>query len=420
MKDTEALETELVPQSVSVIRAETETQTSIARMYPRDIKQAVQRALAEIDDKDFATTLYYSIPRRKRQSDGSYKNIFIEGDSIRCAMLAVRHYGNCAAAARIEQESDNSVDVIGMFHDFETNTHIRRPVRVSKWIKYRDGRVELLPLDQLHQNIQGHVSRAMRNAVLDGLPATMRRQISTQARLIAVGTQAKKWKPDVDAICAAFSMFNIDRQRIESFLGKTLEKLTLEDNINLRGTITALKDGQIKPAEAFVTDEPPAAVEMPPDMTATVTEDPPPVDGTPSSEPIERVPDEGPMDGKCSEHAWKDGKCELCTEVMPDVTVADKIARIESSSMLNQVGKRAAIKAAREAGAPPKPPKQKTPEEKEMETVGDLLTSIAKARGTEFDEWPGANTRILLALSKDAREAVIDAWKRREKEAHKK
>ena len=241
-------------------RVEMLTRSEIARMNPRNIQRTWEATKAEMEsDAENSGALFYAIPRKKRKADSNeYETIFIEGLSIRAAAIVSRNLPNHDWVTRIEPDSEDSVDVLGLFIDHETNRRIVRAGRVHKIERTRDGKVELVRLDIFHQNIMGMQSRVARNVLFEAVPVSFRTRMLEIAKALA-GKGEIKGKPAdpkvlADSIIKEFSQHGLDRAALEKLLGKKLEAATNEDRARLRGVLTALKDGMVKGAQVVTPD----------------------------------------------------------------------------------------------------------------------------------------------------------------------
>lgn len=255
---------ELVSQGHAVIRIENETLAQVALQRPRDEAKVLTAAIKELDlVPEEAARAYYEIPYRDTAPGGEQRMVKVSGPSIRAATALARRWGNCSATARILSEDAEGVDLEGVFIDYETSVRFTRPQRVSKWMRTRRG---MLQLDgkRLEAAIAAGGSKAMRNAILTGLPAYLVSSYDKRAREIAGGkAEAPLDARTRDAILRAFSEFDVEAVRLEGYLSKPVSQWTGSDRASLVGLYNALKDGQTTVADVFGVGDAAAAGEEP-------------------------------------------------------------------------------------------------------------------------------------------------------------
>jgi len=245
----------LVAQGAAVVKVENEMLQSVALQRPRDEQSVVEGALRELElVPDSAGKAYYSIPYKQDRPDGRTKIQNVEGPSINAAMSLARRWGNCTVGARVLHEDEGGFDVEGFFLDLETNFRVARPVRVSKFYKPRGGReARRLTPDREVMAVQSGSSKAMRNAILAGLPSYLVDAYDRRAREIVGGNlDGLADKKDIDASLSFFAKtWGATQEQLEQYLEKPAAEWTGQDIAYLRGLVTALNDRQATPEEIF-------------------------------------------------------------------------------------------------------------------------------------------------------------------------
>ena len=250
---------DLVSLGATVVRIENESMVSVAVQRPRNEQKALEGALAELDAMpEEAGAAYYSIPYEDRQQG---KTVFVEGPSIKAAMTIARRWGNCSTGARIAAEDADGYTVDGVFIDVESNFRVQRSVRVSKWFKAKGGKVYLLSVDRQIMAVQAGISKAIRNAVLAGMPPYIVSSYFKRAKaLVASGGKKRAGEATlkkganqgvVGQILAAFAAEEVGQADLEGLLQKPAAEWTGDDVASLRGLWSAIKDGQTTVAEEF-------------------------------------------------------------------------------------------------------------------------------------------------------------------------
>jgi hypothetical protein len=245
---------ELVRQGSALMRVENESMLLVATQRPRDEAKVLKAAIAELElVPEEASKAYYSIPFRDKVPGTRQVRITkVEGPSIKAAMALARRWGNCSATARVLNEDVDGYDIEGVFIDFETNFRISRPFRVSKLLKLRGGRVVTLDPRRAVQAIQAGASKAIRNAILAGLPAYLVNGYDKKARQIVGGDLDKKAAPTtVQSAVKAFAKWAVTQEQLEQYVELKAADWTGTTIAELRGLYNAILDEQTSVEEVF-------------------------------------------------------------------------------------------------------------------------------------------------------------------------
>jgi len=235
----------IVAQGATLVRIQNETMMAVSIQNPRDEKRAFESAIAELDSfPDYASEAWYAIPYKN--ADGETE--WVEGPSIKAAMPLARRWGNCDVSGMYLGEDENGYDVQGTFTDYESRFRVSRPARVSKWLKRRDGSVSLLREDRKVMALQSGVSKAIRNAIVAGLPTAFVIGYVTKAQEIGSGK--------VEACLKAFAELGVKVGQLEQLLAVGGQKTDVrawkvKHLARLRGLYTAIKEGSITVASVF-------------------------------------------------------------------------------------------------------------------------------------------------------------------------
>lgn len=253
---------ELVSQGAALMRIENDTMLQVAVQRPRDEQKIVKGALQELDIvPEEAKAAYYSIPFKERQQGGGYKVVKVEGPSVKAAMALARRWGNCTATARILNDAPDALELEGVFIDMETNFRVCRPFRVSKAFVTRDRKVVQLDARRLDNAVQAGASKAIRNAILAGLPAYLVNAYDKKAREIVGGKlDALADAKTVEAVLRAFEKLKVTKEQLEKYAELPADKWTGTEVADLRGLWNAIRDGQITIEDAFAHDDEPPSV----------------------------------------------------------------------------------------------------------------------------------------------------------------
>lgn len=234
-------------QSVSVTeaqsRAEIDIQVATAKKYPRNIKRAVDNSIALISqDKDFAKTCIYSLPRAGKQ---------IQGASVHLARLLAAEYKNLRVDSKIVEIGDTMVTAQSVALDLENNfairTEVKRRITDKSGQRYSD--------DMITVTCNAALSIAARNAILQVIPAAAVNIVYKSASRTVLGdmsSEQKLVKRRKEVLDGFQNTYNVTEEEILKVLElETINQIKEEQILSLIGLGQAIKDGDTTVAEAF-------------------------------------------------------------------------------------------------------------------------------------------------------------------------
>lgn len=230
-------------------RSEIEHQISTARRFPRSIKRFRDEALQMVTlSESVAEQCVYALPR-----DGKT----IEGPSARFAEIVASAWGNNRAGARVIDDTGDFVTAQGVFHDLERNVAIT--YEVQRRITGRNGK--RYSADMIGVTANAACSIALRNAILKGVPKAFWEDMYSEARKVIMGNVQTLANRRAQAI-VAFQRYGVDEAKLCAKLGVAgVEDIGLEHLVILRGLLTAIKEGDTTPEDAFEQRQPEQATE---------------------------------------------------------------------------------------------------------------------------------------------------------------
>lgn len=225
-------------------RSEIEHQISTARRFPRSIRNFRNEALQMVTlSESVAEQCVYALPR-----DGKT----IEGPSARFAEIIASAWGNNRAGARVIDDTGEFVTAQGVFHDLERNVAIT--YEVQRRITGRNGK--RYSADMIGVTANAACSIALRNAILKGVPKAFWDDMYTEARKVIMGNVQTLANRRAQAI-ASFQRYGVDEAKLCTKLGVVgVEDIGLEHLVTLRGLLTAIREGDTTPEEAFEHRQP--------------------------------------------------------------------------------------------------------------------------------------------------------------------
>lgn len=207
---------------------------------------------------EFAEDAWYSIPYKDK--DG--KIVPVEGIGIRGAELITRYWGHCASGGGIKEDHGDKVIARGIFYDHKTNTQFYKETIVSKYQVSSKGTTYRLQGKHWDNAIQSAVSKAQRNAALEGVPPVIKEKFFALVKKLTLNSKGVERKPeelkaDLEKARKNFiTKFKITEQQYDSYISG-LSAETDEDLLaHLKGLWSALKSGEETVANVFGTETP--------------------------------------------------------------------------------------------------------------------------------------------------------------------
>ena len=230
-------------------KSEIDQQIATAHRFPRSLKRFRDEAMQMVTlDTSIAEECIYALPR-----DGKT----IEGPSARFAEIIASAWGNSRAGARVIDDRGEFVTAQGVFHDLERNVAIT--YEVQRRITGKSGK--RFSADMIGVTANAACSIALRNAILKGVPKAFWASMYDAARKTIMG-DIKTLANRRAAALQEFQRFGVSDKQIFDRLGIAgAEDISLDHLVTLRGLLTAIKEGDTTPEEAFASAKP--AVEMP-------------------------------------------------------------------------------------------------------------------------------------------------------------
>lgn len=240
----------IVPQNGNAVtqveqtRAIAEVQAAmyLARMYPRDTLQAIDRIMNECQRPGLAEVGVYDYPRG---------GVRVTGASIRLAEVLARNWGNVQFGIRELDQRNGESTVVAFAWDMETNTRSEVTFQVPH-IRYskEKGNMRLTDPRDIYEMVANQGARRMRACVLRIIPGDVVD--------MAVDELSRTLKATADTSEAAmkkmlerFAEFGVTKEQIEKRIGSKLSAITPAQVVSLRNIYNSLNDGMSKPGEWF-------------------------------------------------------------------------------------------------------------------------------------------------------------------------
>jgi hypothetical protein len=224
-------------------KSEIDQQITTAKKYPRSVVKFRKEALEMVTlNESVAESCVYALPR-----DGKT----IEGPSARFAEIIFSAWGNSRSGARTVSDQGDFVTSQGVYHDLERNAAIT--FEVQRRIVDKNGR-RYKP-DMIGVTANAACSIALRNAILKGIPKAFWNDLYEAARQTIRGDFKTLANRRADTL-AKLQGYGVTKEQACAALGiDGPEDIGLDELVTLRGMLTALREGDTTPEQAFAPQE---------------------------------------------------------------------------------------------------------------------------------------------------------------------
>jgi len=228
-------------------KASYDIQIATAKMYPRDLRRAVDNAIATVTmTKEAAESCGYALPRGGKP---------ITGPSVHLARILAQTWGNLRVESRVTDITHNQVVSQSVAFDLETNVAVKVEVRRS--ISGRNGRFSE---DMI--TVTGNAANAIsfRNAIYNVVPKAVVDKVYQASRDFITGDlsdETKLIKSRDNAIRYFKENYKATEAEICGAVGVASINAIKQNEIVLMGGIKqALVDGDSTPEEVFERNTP--------------------------------------------------------------------------------------------------------------------------------------------------------------------
>lgn len=246
MDDDEAIEVPGANALMALNKSEIDMQIATAKRYPRTLSKFRDDArVVACVDPETAGTMFYTL---KRKGQDGMK--IIRGPSARLAEVAAMCYGNLRYGARVIEITDTQIVAQGFCMDMEKNigtqVEVRRRITDKNKRKFSE--------DMIVVTGNAACSIALRNAVFKIIPMALFKPVYDEAMKTSVG-EIKSLTETRQKLFEAFTKMGVAPSQILEFCGRrSVEDITIDDIVDLRGLWTAIHDGDTSVEEAFAKE----------------------------------------------------------------------------------------------------------------------------------------------------------------------
>lgn len=216
----------------------------LARQFPRDPNYSLQAALQECQRKELAEQAMYEFTR------GDSK---VRGPSIRLVEVLARHWSNITCGVDEIDSKDGETTIKAYAWDLETNVSDSKTFTVKHVRTTKKGSYKLTDERDIYETVANKGARRKRACLLAVLPGWYVDSAvdACEKTLTQSLTDGQTLEEVIQKLVAAFSEFGIAPGQIEEKMNKEICSLSKNDVVKLRHLYSAIKDGFVKPADAF-------------------------------------------------------------------------------------------------------------------------------------------------------------------------
>lgn len=216
----------------------------LARQFPRDPDWSLKNVLLECGRRELAESAQYEFPKG---------DSVVKGPSIRLVEVLARHWGNIDSGVNEIEANDGSTMIKAYAWDLETNVSDEKTFSVKHERTTKRGSYKLTDERDIYEMVANKGARRKRacllavmpgwyvDAAVDACEETLKKSL----------TDGKSMDEVRGSIVATFTEFGITPEQITAKLGKEVDKLSKNDVVKLRHLYAAIKDGFVKPNDAF-------------------------------------------------------------------------------------------------------------------------------------------------------------------------
>lgn len=220
----------------------------LARQFPRDPDWSLRSVLMECQRKDLAEVAQYEFPKG---------DSVVKCPSIRLVEVLARHWGNITSGVDEIESKDGETTIKSYAWDLETNVSDAKTFTVKHERTAGKGQnrrtYKLTDERDVYEMVANKGARRKRACLLAVLPGWYvdAAVAACEDTLKQSLTDGKSMEDVISSAVSAFAEFGISPTQIEDKMGKEVGSLSKNDVVKLRHLYSAIKDGFVKPGDAF-------------------------------------------------------------------------------------------------------------------------------------------------------------------------
>lgn len=233
---TSSARSQMATVQVEQERAVAEVQAAIilARRFPRDPVQSMDKILNSCTRPGLAESALYSYSRGGTD---------ITGPSIRLAEAMAQAWGNLSYGIRELEQRDGESTVEAFAWDLETNVRQTKIFQVSHERHSKRGTTKLTDPRDIYETIANNAARRLRSCLLGILPGDVTEEAVKQCE-VTMRSNADTSPEAIQKMLKAFAdNFGVSKEQIEKRIQRRVDSIQPAQVISLRKIFASLKDG---------------------------------------------------------------------------------------------------------------------------------------------------------------------------------
>lgn len=220
----------------------------IAKKFPRDEYDAIEKIKRTCQRSTLAEQAIYSYPRGREN---------VSGPSVRLAEALAQNWGNIDYGIIELEQKDGSSEMMAYAWDLESNTRVTKIFSVEHKRDTKKGSYQLTDSRDIYELTANFGARRMRACILGVIPGDVIDMAVNECK----ETQKKSYgelpsQEKINKIEKLFKKdFGVTKKQLESYAGRGMASFGSEECTNLWGVYTALKNGQAKVNDYFAPEE---------------------------------------------------------------------------------------------------------------------------------------------------------------------
>lgn len=218
--------------------AEAQGQLILAKKFPRDLTAAHAELMNACKSPAFAAQAFYTVPNRGH------------GPSIRFAEEVARVYGNFQYGHRELSRDEGKSEVEVFAWDMQNNNRSIRQITVHH-VRYSrsSGNTPLKDPSDIDNMIANVASKQIRGRILALMPKWLVAEAIDECKKTINGDNSEPLETRVRKMTQVFAKYGVTIKHLEGYLGHSLDKVLLDEVVDLTGVFNAIKEGT--PASEF-------------------------------------------------------------------------------------------------------------------------------------------------------------------------
>jgi hypothetical protein len=264
--------------------AEIQAQVILAKRFPRDPKESVDRILRDCGRATLAEKATYTFKRG---------GTLVTGPSIRLAECVQRGWGNLIAGVKTVERTSRESLMIAYAWDIETNAYYSTEFWVAHTRDTKGGKKDLVEERDIYEMEANQAARRVRTCILKLVPGdVVDAAVEQCARTLAakIGDIAKARA----AMLETFKALGVTKEMIEKRLGHRIESIEPGEIVTMRGIFNSLRDKMATIEDYFEVPKAPEDVVKPTAEQRPAAEQQPAIEQQPTAEPRPQPVEETP------------------------------------------------------------------------------------------------------------------------------